>query len=361
MNDSKNPSLDERIKQVASTYSFRFAGQPRHTRDPDLLERMIEELDTVLAAARVQSTTDMGDVLEKAGSMRSLYAREAQAIRSLQDGDPVEVLAHEHSSWVQLVHERYQRNFAGQSRSTRDLALLLECLDELNEIRRRVDSLAEREDRDSISQLLETMDKRQALYQGERAAIAEARESGTLEEQAGRFAQQANMQFAWYRDHFAGRSRLSRSIKTIQRVVSNLTQLKDRMAALTTQGYHSEVNEKNLKIVTKNLDMYTGEINAIRQAREGSSFEQLVDALGTAANEVIDQYGEKFAGQDRRTRELSDLNVICEGLYNLARQMNELDLVRESDVNQRNLDVVLDHLRLYQREYALIRDAQSGS
>ena len=29
--------------------------------------------------------------------------------------------------------------------------------------------------------------------------------------------------------------------------------------------------------------------------------------------------------------------------------MNELDLVRESDVNQRNLDVVLDHLRLYQK------------
>ena len=209
--------------------------------------------------------------------------------------------------------------------------------------------------------LAQTIQQRQTLYQGERTAIAEARESGTLEEQAGRFAQQANLQFAWYRDHFAGRSRLSRSITTIERVVSNLSQIKDRMAALTTQGYHSEVNDKNLKIVSKNLEMCSGEIKAIKQARGGSSFEQLVDALGTAANEVIEQYGEKFAGQDGRTRDLSDLNVICEGLYNLARQMNELDLVRESDVNQRNLDVVLDHLRLYQREYALIRDAQSGS
>ena len=271
---------------------------------------MIEELGTILAAARVQSSANMGEVVEKATSMRSLYQREVEAIRSLQEGDPVEVLVHEHSSWIQLVHDRYQRNFAGQSRSTRDLTLLLECQNEVADIRRRVDSLAEREDKESIGQLLETIQQRQTLYQGERTAIAEARESGTLEEQAGRFAQQANLQFSWYRDHFACRSRLSRSITTIERVVSNLTQIKDRMAALTTQGYHSEVNDKNLKIVSKNLGC-TGEIKAIKQARE-FIVEQLVDALycGERGHRAV--WG-KFAGQDRRTCDLSDWNVICEG------------------------------------------------
>ena len=41
--------------------------------------------------------------------------------------------------------------------------------------------------------------------------------------------------------------------------------------------------------------------------------------------------------------------------------MNDLDNVREHDVNQQNLATVLDHLRLYDREYQAIEDAQQGS
>jgi len=361
MNEANTSDLDKRIQQVASTYAFRFAGQPRHTRDPELLDQMILELDTVLAAARIQPENEVKDLLEKASSMRSLYEQEAQSIRELQAGDPVEVLVHDYTSWLQLLHDRYQRNFAGQSRSTRDLALLVECIEDIEQLTGRVSSLAAREPRSSITELLATLERRMDLYKSERTAIAGVRQSGTLEEQAGRLANSANAQFALYRGHFAGRSRLSRRPKLIERIVASLAQIKDQMSALIAQGYHSEMNDKNLAVVNRNHDMYRGEVTAIKEARKDSSFDDLVNAFGGGANELIEQYRKEFAGQDRRSRELADLNVICEGLYNLAQQMDELDRVREHEGNQRNLDVVLDHLRLYQREYALIRSAQSGS
>jgi hypothetical protein len=143
--------------------------------------------------------------------------------------------------------------------------------------------------------------------------------------------------------------------------VAALGQIQDQMEALESQGLRSGINGKNMGIVREQLGVYRNELEAIRQARAETGFEDLVKALGTAANGIIDKYRTSFAGQDRRTRDVNVLNDLCDGLYDIAWQMDELDRVREDTGNQQNLDVVLDYLRLYQREHSLVKEAQSGS
>ena len=133
------------------------------------------------------------------------------------------------------------------------------------------------------------------------------------------------------------------------------------MSALTAQGLVNESNGQNLKTVSDRLTFYRGEVDAIQSARASTSFDELVAELGRAANELFEQYQKEFSGQKRSTRSLESLGILTDGLYDLARQMNQLDRVRDSDNNQHNLAVVLDHLRTYHREYVEIEKAQKRS
>ena len=133
------------------------------------------------------------------------------------------------------------------------------------------------------------------------------------------------------------------------------------MLGFKESGFVNEHNERNIEIVQSRKTFYIGELTQIREARETTTFDGLVTSLGEAANKIFDEYRTHFSGQDRRTRDLAILNGYCEGLYHIARQMNELDNVREHDVNQQNLATVLDHLRLYDREFQAIQEAQQGS
>ena len=130
------------------------------------------------------------------------------------------------------------------------------------------------------------------------------------------------------------------------------------MNALQIQGLHDDANERNMQIVGERLGMYRKELEAVRGARQGTTMERLVHALGEEANSLFEEYRGHFAGQDRATRDLSLLDRLFEALHDIARQMEDLDRVRPDENNQRNLAVVLDHLRLYGREDDLIREAQ---
>ena len=177
-------------------------------------------------------------------------------------------------------------------------------------------------------------------------------------EQASILATVANAQFRLYSDHFAGKSRLSRRPARLERIVGTLTQTRDRMDALRQQGLHDPSNERNIGVVDGRLELYRKELEAVRSARQQTSMEALVRGLGEAANAAFDQYREHFAGQDRGTRDLQLLDSILEELHDMARQMDDLDRVRDDPANQRNLAIVLDQIRSYDREDQLIRDAK---
>lgn len=352
-------ALRARADKVHARYDAHFAGQPRVSRDAALLDEMIARTDEMLAQARAADAADLVATLEK---NRRLYVDEAAAIRSAQAA-PAEVLAaHELSTWAGLTFNRYRRHFAGKSRATRDLGLLGEMIDELGRIEGALAGIAGRLDAPAeiVDSTLKQVKDSRALYLNERAAIVQARGAGTLDEQADFLASVANGQFALYKAHFAGKSRLSRRPALMERMIATLEATLDRMKALEAQGLHAEGNRRNIGIVESRLGMYREELDKIRETRQGSALPRLVSAFGEAANAGFTAYREQFAGQDRKTRDPEALSTICDALYDLARQMDDLDRVRGDETNQHNLAVVLDQLRLYEREYGLIVEARAS-
>jgi hypothetical protein len=352
-------SITQRAERLQARYDANFAGQPRITRNPGLLDEMAGELDSLLAAARNLSLDSAAELVTRLEQSRTLYSKEAESIRTAQAAGADAYVAHELGAWAQLIFDRYRRHFAGQTRSTRDLGLLAGLVTDLERLETSLEALEDEES--AREEALQPIRSNLALYRSENTTILAARGAGTLEEQAGVLATVANDQFALYRAHFAGHARLSRRPGLLDRIIQTLEGVMDRMKGLVSQGLYLESNDQNINIVERQLKAYRTELGAVRAARQETTFENLVNGLGEASNQIFQRYREHFSGQDRVSRDIGLLGDLCDGLYDLARQMDDLDGVREDDTNQHNLSVVLDHLRMYQREHRMVVEAQSGS
>lgn len=353
-------ALRQKASRIHAAYDAHFAGQPRISRDPALLDDLVRQIEAVSGEADDLPRAERDTLRDELRQTRDLYQREAQAVRDAQAGGPDAFEAHHLSTWAQVAFGRYRRHFAGKARATRDLGLLGELIEDLERLDAQMQGLAKRFDNEELRGARTSLEANLKLYRQERAAIREARLSGTLDEQAGILATLANDQFELYRTHFAGQPRNSRRPSLLERIVTNLETILDRMKGLQQQGLHAEANDNNIGIVEGRLAAYRTELEAVRQARQQTSWPDLVNALGQAANALFDKYRENYAGHDRATRDPDLLASIAEGLVDVARQMDDLDRVREDDTNQHNLQIVLDHLRLYDREHGLIRQAREG-
>ena len=80
--------------------------------------------------------------------------------------------------------------------------------------------------------------------------------------------------------------------------------------------------------------------------------------LGGAANDVFEEYRQKFAGKDRRSVDLATMSLLCDQLGEIARQMADMARTEKNDMNERNLDIVIERLSAYEEEWRAIRDAQ---
>lgn len=350
--------IRKRADEIQRRYQANYAGHPRISRDPDALESMVQQIDQLLLRLKRLPANQQMQISRTLRDNRNLYAREAKAIREAQATGPEAMYAHHLASWANFASARYRRNFAGQNRATRDALLLNEMIEDLERLvplisdqRTRVDSTELKEAHESAQQNLN-------LYRSERDAVRSAQRQGTPEQQADLLARLANDQFKIYTDHFAGKSRMSRRPALIERMLNNLEHIHERMQALTAEGLTEGSNTQNTEIVRGRLEGYRKELEEIRNTKSTAAFDDLVNALGEAANNIFAEYREHFAGQDRATRDLDLMNRLCEGLYDIARQMDDLDRVRDHDTNQSNLGIVLDNLRMYDREFDQIRAVQ---
>jgi hypothetical protein len=189
------------------------------------------------------------------------------------------------------------------------------------------------------------------LYVAERGEIADSRGSGTLDQQADVLAEVANGQFKVYQDHFADKSRLTRRPQLLQRMISNLETVKDRMGGLKKAGHKSEVNDNNINIVNQNLQMYRNELAEIKKARASVKLSDLMGNLGGTANDVMEEYSKNFAGKPRKGRDLDLLSKLCDQLGEISRQMAELGRAEVIDWNLKNQQIVNDNITMLENEY----------
>ncbi len=355
-------ALKREADDIYKRYEAHFAGKPRATRDLELLDLLIGELDDL--ANRAKSGLNGGrdpamiSLLDMAKQNLQTYKNERSAIVEAKDSSPASTAASRLITEANLAFGRYHRHFANRDRRGRDTGLLSEIIVELERIHSAMKAL-ENEEKGSLGKNVEIVENNLDLYRQEFRAIDNAQENGTAQEQADTLANLANAQFALYRDHFAGRGRHTRRPGMLERMINQLKQIHRKMFALKQGGLVSQANDRNMEIVSQNLDVYQAELEKIREARAELTTEQLAGSLGGAANEAMQEYRDDFAGANRATRDLDQLSLICDRLCNIAYQMRAIDRDEPTELNAKNLGIVLDAWTMYETEYRKIEEVQN--
>jgi hypothetical protein len=346
------PSVTSELDRIQNTYRVRFAGHPRVSRDPDELDELLGTLGKLEERASTEEK-------ERIVRDRDLYSREVEEIRKAH-AVPFAVPAARLRMWADLTLHRYQRSFANQDRRTRDVQLLESLVAELESVHKEMATLARKAPDQNLADAMGILDRSLEVYRNEGEAIRAARRTGTLGEQGSRFAQLANDQFEQYRENFAGQPRVSRHLPVLTRIVAALEEILRGMKSLRLAGLNDPSNDNNQKIVADRIQQYRKELDAIGALQRSTPLTDRVNALGTAANKIFQEYRENFAGKDRASRDLGKLTLLGEKLWPLAREMDTIDRTADNDTNARNLRIVTDNLLLYQREFVNIKEAKAG-
>lgn len=363
MSQSSFKELKNQAEDVYKRYEAHFAGKPRATRDLELLDELIGELDAIVGEAKsnLEQRRDPATVslLEMAKKNRDTYREERERIVAAKDEGPTSEAASRLTSLANLTFGRYYRHFAGEDRRTRDTALLTEIILQLERIEERMKKLVDEDGEEGLESDLDVVRGNLDTYRDEYRAIERAQESGNAEEQASLLARLANDQFAIYQDHFAGRSRTTRRPGLLERVVNRLKRIHKKMHELKQGGLASAENDRNMETVSRKLEIYESELEQIREVRDSLSTRELAGSLGAQANEIMQEYREGFAGENRATRDLELLNQICDRIAEIAMQMRQIQREESLEMNEKNLDIVLDSWTLYESEYRKVEEAQS--
>ena len=351
-------TLADRVQSIHDRYRREFAGRSRISRDLELLDQLIASLEG--AASEAGALADSGELLPLTTQRLSLYRTEREAIHKAQNGGPDEVLAHRLADWSWLNHRRYVRHFAGQSRPTRDLGLLMELVEEQRRYRDELARLMARQAPGWRGELLAQIETNLEMYTKEIDAIPKARGELGAHRRVGVLATAANTQFGLWRSHFAEKSRRTRRAALLRRMITQLESIHTEMGIARDQGIKTPTHLGNLDKVKSRLDLYRREQGLIEQASSSAGPDEVARGLGSEANDQFTAYRAGFAGKSRTTVDADTLNGICDALQEIARNMDTLDRTWARPVNAKNLGVVVENLKQYEREHHLIVQARKG-
>jgi hypothetical protein len=254
----------------------------------------------------------------------------------------------------QLDNE-YSSNFAGQSRMTRDVALLDRIITRGNDIVKRIDQIPSAAQGPELVRLRDAAKNNLALYAQERGAILRAQEVGPTFEQFSLEATSANLVFGRYARHFAGKDRATRDLALLGELVDDLKQIDKRMGALLEE-HRVQDFQRDREVVVQNLQQYQKEIPLIENAQKSGTPEERASVLASLANNQFAVYQTHFAGEPRISRRPALLMRIISSLKSIkermvAFQQGGLNL----EFNDKNIEVVTGRLEVYENELAEIR------
>jgi hypothetical protein len=260
----------------------------------------------------------------------------------------------------QLDNE-YSSNFAGQSRMTRDVALLDRIITRGNDIVKRIDQIPSAAQGPELVRLRDAAKNNLALYAQERGAILRAQEVGPTFEQFSLEATSANLVFGRYARHFAGKDRATRDLALLGELVDDLKQIDKRMGALLEE-HRVQDFQRDREVVVQNLQQYQKEIPLIENAQKSGTPEERASVLASLANNQFAVYQTHFAGEPRISRRPALLMRIISSLKSIkermvAFQQGGLNL----EFNDKNIEVVTGRLEVYENELAEIRKLRQST
>jgi predicted translin family RNA/ssDNA-binding protein len=260
----------------------------------------------------------------------------------------------------QLDNE-YSSNFAGQSRMTRDVALLDRIITRGNDIVKRIDQIPSAAQGPELVRLRDAAKNNLALYAQERGAILRAQEVGPTFEQFSLEATSANLVFGRYARHFAGKDRATRDLALLGELVDDLKQIDKRMGALLEE-HRVQDFQRDREVVVQNLQQYQKEIPLIENAQKSGTPEERASVLASLANNQFAVYQTHFAGEPRISRRPALLMRIISSLKSIkermvAFQQGGLNL----EFNDKNIAIVEDRLKTYDNELGEVRKLRQAT
>lgn len=365
MADKTLAEIEEELTDLDKSYEAGYANQDRHTVDPAGLVTLVARAKGLRGDLERLGALTAGDnaasVLDAIGSRQSLYERELDLVKAAREMGPNFARFSIEGASANFVFDRYNRHYAGQSRETRDLGVLKELVEELKGISKRMTAIGGKKLAEPMQRDLDLVSSNIDRYQVEEREIPKAQTTGTQEDQANRFAFLANQQFALYQTFFAGQSRISRRPELLIRLIDNLRRYRTAMFDLKNRGLNSASNEGNIGIIDSRIKGYEVELKAIRDSRaKPVQLVEIMGSLGSAANDLFQQYRDQYAGKDRRNVDLEQLGNLIDKLDELRRQMEMFGRVEKNDANAKNLQIVREYQSSWVREHQAVRAAQEA-
>lgn len=343
-------ALQTEVDSIHTRYRRGFVGRTRATRDLSLLDQIITDLRNVVERIPASSP-----VRATATENLNLYETEHKLIREIQAGGSAVLAGWRLVEWSELDYFRYGRLFAGQNRTTRDNWLLAEMA---AEEKQRLDGIAGVASRDAkLAEQRGQMERNYELYTKEVREISSARAGLRAAEHARILANLANRQFALYRTNFSGKARASRRPALLRRMISALESVLASMEAVRSLGINTPVHADNINKVRQQVELYRTELPLIETER-GRAGRNVVGMLGDEANQVFAAYRKDFADRSRKSVNAETLSELCEQLHEIARNMEQVEAESPDETNRKNLGIVVDTLKRYEREFQAIVEAQ---
>jgi hypothetical protein len=159
---------------------------------------------------------------------------------------------------------------------------------------------------------------------------------------------------AHYSIHFAGRPRATRDLVAADVLVSEANEICTRANAMTGDGA-----ERLQQTARERLSLYEVERKAVLDAHAAGFDAARGVRLGTRANLVFSRYRRHFAGQDRRSRDLSLMDELIADCEALQREAAELVVSKAPEGLRKDLEIITENLALYRRERSAIIEARS--
>jgi hypothetical protein len=261
---------------------------------------------------------------------------------------------------LEELDKEYGQNFAGQSRLSRDVDLLDRIIKKTESVLGRIEQIPPAVRGPELVRLRDSASQNVALYKQERAAILKAQEVGPTFDAFSGEATAANMVFARYARHFAGKDRSTRDVALLGELVEELKQIEKRMGQLLDEAPSNEF-ERDRKIVRDNLAQYQKEIGLIEAAQSSGTAEQQASILATLANEQFAAYQTHFAGEARISRRPALLMRIVSMLKKTYERMSSFKDQAALEFNLKNMAIVEERLKIYEAELAEIRKLRQAT
>jgi hypothetical protein len=264
-------------------------------------------------------------------------------------------------SEMDQISSEYDRDFAGQSRASRDVGALDKLLARVDDVLKRIDEIPMAAQGPQLAQLRELVVGSREVYATERKAVQAAKTQGPEGNEFSLLASQANFVFARYGRHFAGQDRLSRDVGLLSEMIEDLKAIKKRMQTAYAKK-KTDAYARDIEIVTQNQTMYEGELLEIQKAQATVLGDERSGLLATLANAQFAVYRTNFAGQSRASRRPQ---LLMRAVDNLKRIREEMKILEKAGVdpehNPKNIEIVNQNLTMYESEVAEIRKARQAT